>query len=77
MIRALPGQRTLTAEALVQGRPSEVAISNYGLRATWEQPIYKDWLLGKLTLGHFWPKDKDHLARKRSWAVGLSAEMRF
>lgn len=77
LIRALPGLRTLTAEALVQGRPSEVAISNYGLRTTWEQPIYKDWLLGKLTLGHFWPKDKDHLARKRSWAVGLSAEMRF
>lgn len=77
LIKALPQLRTVSVEALVQGRTGSVDISNYGARASWRQPIYKDWLFGKVSLGHFWPKDKTHLERDRSWAVGASVEMHF
>lgn len=77
LIKELPGIRTASIEALVQGRTGSVDISNYGMRTSWRQPIYKDWLFGKVTLGHFWPKDKVDLVRERSWAIGASVEMHF
>lgn len=76
LIKELPGIRTASVEALLQGRTSSVKLSNYGVRTSWRQPIYKDWLFGKVTLGHFWPKEEKH-SRERSWAIGASVEMHF
>ncbi|THU04623.1 hypothetical protein E9531_03475 [Lampropedia puyangensis] len=77
LIKDFPGIRTASVEALVQGTTGEVDISNYGIRTSWRQPVYKDWLFGKVTLGHFWPKDKVLVSRERAWALGLSVEMHF
>lgn len=75
LFKELPGLREASVEALVQGQ-RKVDISDYGLRVAWRQPIYKDWLLGKVTIGHFWPRAEGE-RRHRSWAVGFSAEMQF
>lgn len=77
LIKDFPGIRTASIEALVQGTSGEVDISNYGIRTSWRQPVYKEWLFGKVTLGHFWPKDKEIRTRERAWALGASLEMHF
>lgn len=77
LIKDFPGIRTASIETLVQGNTGEVDVSNYGVRASWRQPVYKEWLFGKVTLGHFWPKDKEIRSRERAWALGASVEMHF
>lgn len=77
LIKDFPGIRTASVEALVQGTSGEVDISNYGIRTSWRQPVYKEWLFGKVTLGHFWPKDQEARTREQAWAVGASLEMHF
>ncbi|RMX05074.1 hypothetical protein D8I35_14095 [Corticibacter populi] len=71
------GLRTASVEALVQGRTGSVDVSNYGIRSAWRQPLYKDWLFGKLTVGHFWPRDKVEDNRRDAWAVDFGLEMHF
>ncbi|KKW68693.1 hypothetical protein AAV94_03780 [Lampropedia cohaerens] len=77
LFKELPGLRTAAVEAVVQGRTGSVDISNYGVRTSWRQPIYRDWLLGKVTLGHFWPKERETPSREESWAIGLTVDMYF
>jgi hypothetical protein len=69
--------RLLSLEALVNGRPSRVNVSEYGLRLRWEQPLYSDWLLGEFVVGHFWPREETFTERGRSWAAGFGVVMRF
>ena len=71
-------QRLLSLEALASGvEGSGVAVSDYGLQTKWEQPIYKDWLLGEVLLGHFWPRLDAHSSRGRAWAIGGALKMKF
>lgn len=71
-------QRLLSLEALAFGtQGSGVALSDYGLQAKWLQPVYKDWLLGEVLVGHFWPRPDEFRPRGRAWAVGVSAKMKF
>lgn len=77
LIKDFPGIRTASVEALVQGSSGEVDVSNYGVRTSWRQPVYKDWVFGKVTLGHFWPKDKQVRSREQAWALGASLDMHF
>ena len=69
-------QRLASIELLAEGRTNRSDVSDYGVRASWSQPVYKDWLIGKFTLGHFWPKEEQE-QRRRSWAVGASVDMHF
>ncbi len=71
------GQREAGIELLAEGKTNRKDVSDYGVRTSWSQPIYKDWLIGKVTLGHFWPKKDEYGPRERAWAVGLSADMHF
>lgn len=71
-------QRLLSFEALFSGvQGSGVTISDYGLQTKWEQPIYKDWLLGEVIVGHFWPRADAASARQRAWALGGVVKMKF
>ncbi|HNQ76133.1 MAG TPA: hypothetical protein PKM39_05785 [Pseudothauera hydrothermalis] len=38
---------------------------------------HRDWLIGELIGGHFWPRDRDDAAPGRRWAGGASIELRF
>jgi hypothetical protein len=77
LYRSFGGQRLLSLEALVDGEPSRVQVNEYGIRTRWEQPVYRDWLLGELIVGHFWPRRDAVTERGRSWAVGAGIQMRF
>jgi hypothetical protein len=71
-------QRLLSLEALFSGvEGSGVGVSDYGLQTKWEQPIHRDWLLGELIVGHFWPKKDAASPRERAWALGLGLKLKF
>lgn len=76
--RSFGDQRMLALETLASGEQgSGVGVSDYGVQARWEQPVYQDWLLGGVVLGHFWPREDEDSPRLRAWAVGVSMKMRF
>ncbi len=71
-------QRLLAVEVLANGRQgSGVNVIDYGVQTRWEQPLHKDWLLGEVVIGHFWPRPDDLVERSRVWALGATLKMRF
>jgi hypothetical protein len=78
VFRTFGDDRILSLDALVNGQSgSKVDVEEYGLRMKWSQPVYRDWLLAELIVGHFWPRHQDDSERDRSWAVGAGLEVRF
>lgn len=78
LFQAFSGQRELSLEALIHGETAApVSIRQYGLRSVWRQPLYRDWLLGEVIVGHFWPRGDDSPKRQSSWAAGLELELQF
>jgi hypothetical protein len=78
MFRRYGDERRLSLEALANGDTGgRHDVSEYGVRLKWQQPVYRDWLLGELIVGHFWPKDDDDRERERSWAAGAGLEVHF
>jgi hypothetical protein len=76
--QAFGHQRQLSLEALVNGQQgSGVGALDYGLQARWEQPVHKDWLLGSVVVGHFWPRPLQQAPRRGAWALGAGLKMRF
>ncbi len=78
--RAFGLQRLASLELLVSGTGTQgtgVGMSDYGVLARWEQPVYKHWLLGEVVAGHFWPRPDAHSQRGRAWAFGASLKMHF
>ncbi len=76
--RGFGEQRLLSLEAVVTGKPGTgVTVSDYGVQTKWEQPVYKDWLLGEVLIGHFWPRMDEASQRLPSWAFGANVKMRF
>ena len=72
------GQRQLSLETLVNGKQgSGVDALDYGVQARWEQPLYQDWLLGGIVIGHFWPRPDAQSERRGAWALGANLKMRF
>jgi hypothetical protein len=68
----------LSTEVLINGETgTDVDVSEYGLRVIWRQPVYRDWLLGEFTVGHFWDRDDVQSPRTPVWAFGVAVEMRF
>jgi hypothetical protein len=71
-------QRLLSLEALVSGtQGSGIGASDFGLQTKWAQPIHKDWLIGEILVGHFWPRTDALSPRMRAWALGLGVKMLF
>jgi hypothetical protein len=76
--KSLGNQRVMSLELLATGKNgSGVLVTDYGLQARWEQPVHKDWLLGELVLGHFWPRLDVTSERGSAWALGCGLKMRF
>jgi len=76
--KLMGAQRLLSIEALFNGTEGDgPGASDYGLQLKWEQPIHKDWLLGELIWGHFWPRPEAHSERGHAWAIGLGLKMKF
>lgn len=76
--RSFGGPRLLSLEGLISGKPGTgVNISDYGLQVRWEQSVHRDWLLGEVTVGHFWPRKDAASERLSGWALGVNAKMRF
>jgi hypothetical protein len=77
---SLDAQRVLGLEGMVSGnetRGTGVRISDLGVLLRWQQPIYKQWLLGEAVTGHFWPRPNANSRRQRAWALGINTKMRF
>ena len=71
-------QRLLSLELPFSGtgtRGTGVGMSDRGVLGKWQQPIYKDWLLGELAVGHFWLRPDALSPRGRAWALGYSLRM--
>lgn len=78
LYKSLGHQRLLTLEALALGvQNAPVTVSDYGLQVRWGQPLHKDWLLGELVVGHFWPRPDALRERRRAWGLGASLMLRF
>ena len=71
-------QRRLSLEMLFSGvQGSGVGLSDFGLQTKWEQPIHRDWLIGELIVGHFWPRKDASSAREQAWALGAGLKLKF
>ena len=75
--KTLNDRQMISLEAIVQGETGAVDISNYGLRASLRQTLYKDWLIGTFSVAHLWPKDSEWIDRREAWAIGASFDMKF
>lgn len=78
--RGFGQQRLLSLELLVSGTGTQgpgVGMSDYGVLARWEQPVYKTWLLAEVVAGHFWPRPDADSPRGHAWALGGSLKMQF
>lgn len=73
-------QRLLSLELLFGGtgtRGTGVGMSDRGVLAKWQQPLYKDWLTGEVAAGQFWLRPDAQSPRGRAWALGYSLKMRL
>lgn len=76
--QAFGDQRLLSVEGVVNGQQdSGVGASDYGVQSRWEQPVHKDWLIGGIVVGHFWPRPDPASERRGAWALGVSLKMKF
>lgn len=78
LFKDLARQRLVSLEGLASGKQGTgVAVSDVGLQVRWQQPVHKDWLLGELVVGHFWPREDAQSERRRAWALGGRLKMAF
>lgn len=76
--RLIGQKRVLSGEALFSGlQGSGVGVSEYGLQARWEQPIFHDRLTGSVVIGHFWLRPTAADDRRKAWALGGTVAMGF
>jgi hypothetical protein len=73
-------QKLLSLELLFSGTGTQgngVGMSDRGVLAKWQQPLYRDWLLGEIAAGQFWLRPDANSPRGQAWAIGGSLKMRF
>lgn len=76
--KSFGAQRLAALELIFSGEQnSGIPISDYGLQARWQQPIYEDWLLWEVIVGQFRPRKTPQGERGREWAVGSGLTLRF
>ena len=65
-------------DLVVRGETGDdVSVSEYGVRANYRHPIARDWLVGEVMVGHFWPRDELEEPRLSSWAVAWQTRLYF
>jgi hypothetical protein len=78
LAKTLGEQRLLSFDALVSGQNhANLPVSEYGVQAKWQQPVYRPWLVGHVIVGHFWPRTDELSLRERRWALGGGVKMLF
>ncbi len=71
-------ERELSYELLGRGQTgADVPVRQYGVRAIWSQPVHRDWVIGEVIVGHFWPRGENDPERYGTWAVGLGLELLY
>jgi hypothetical protein len=76
--KVLGVERLVALEALFSGAEGTgVPVSEYGLQVRWEQPLYRDWLLGEVGVGHFWPRPDAFSVRDRVWGLAAALKLKF
>ncbi len=78
--RSFGEQRLLGLELLFNGqarRGDGTDYSDRGVLVRWEQPIYRNWLLGEVVAGHYRPRRASDAERDRVWALGAGLKMLF
>lgn len=78
--RSFGPQQVLGLELLLNGREHPdptIGFSDRGVLLRWEQPVYKNWLLGQVVAGHFWPRPDAAAQRGKAWAVGGGLKLLF
>jgi len=73
-------QKLLSLELPFSGTGTQgngVGRSDRGVLGKWQQPVYKDWLLGELAVGHFWLRPDALSPRGSAWALGYNWRMYF
>lgn len=68
--------QVLTLETLIEGSQDD-GITRYGLQCRWQQPVYKDWLIGEIGVGHFWQYETATTDRERRWAAAANIKLLF
>jgi hypothetical protein len=72
------GDRLLSLELVTSGRlGTGISVGEYGVQVKWLQPYYRNWLLGELLIGYFWPRAELTFERAQRWALGFTTTMRF
>jgi hypothetical protein len=76
--RAFEERRLLSLELLTNSlEDTGVALDDAGLLLKWEQPFLRDWLVGEVVVGHFWPRPDPAIPRTKVWAAGLGVRISF
>jgi hypothetical protein len=76
--KAFGQERVLALEALFSGAEGTgVPVSEYGLQVRWEQPLFRNWLLGEIGVGHFWPRADAISVRDRVWGLAAALKLKF
>ena len=72
------GSHILSLQAPVTGAEGTgVPVSEYGLQVKWQQPVYRDYLIGEVLTGHYWPREDASSPRGERWAVGAGLKLLF
>jgi len=72
------GNRALAYEVGWQGETSApVTVEKIGLRVTYRQRVFRDWLFAEVVAGVNWPREFVDQPRKRSFLIGIGSEIRF
>lgn len=78
IVQNLPQQSQLALDLLANGQSdAKIGVREFGVRGVYRRPVWKEWLVGELIVGHFWPRDDNDPVRGESWAVGGGVEMFF
>lgn len=76
--RSFGVDRQLSLEVIVAGAEhTGVGLTDYGVQTRWSQPVHKDWLIGEVIVGHFWPRENARVERNGAWALGATLRMKF
>ncbi|MBK9133024.1 MAG: hypothetical protein IPM15_01325 [Betaproteobacteria bacterium] len=76
--RAFGDRRLLSLELLTNSlEGTGVTIDDAGVLLKWEQPFLRDWLVGEMTIGSFWPRPDPTVPRTHLWAAGLGVRISF
>lgn len=78
LFQRLSDRRAIAYQVGADGETdAPVALREYGVRATYRQNVWRDWLVLELRSSLTWPREKREESRKPSWGAGVGFEMVF